>query len=169
MRIFGVDPGPKQSGWCYMDLGSDWVSELKFGHSWNRVMLTHQSQFGESQGSAMTLAYEWVKNYGRVVGEDVLRTAYTCGRIRELGSQGGEYHEVTRPDVIKHFTGRTNLPKSEVRKELLDRFGGAESKKKGGILAGISNHAWDALAVCIYVCEDIYDYAENYWRSRCQF
>lgn len=152
-----------------MNLEPDWVSEIKFGHHWNRIMLTHQAQFGELDDSEMVIGYEWVKNYGRVVGEDVLRTAYTCGRVRELGSHGGDYHEVTRPEVIRHFTGRTNLPKSEVRKVLLDRFGGETAKKKGGLLHGITNHAWDALAVCIYLCENVYDYDKNYWGNQCIF
>ena len=37
------------------------------------------------------------------------------------------------------------------------------AKKKGGVLKGITNHAWDALAVCVYICETVYDYNKDDW------
>ena len=162
MKVFGVDPGTKKSGWCYLELDPDnGVIEIRFGHDLNRLVLGYMK---ESIKSSDVLGYEWLRSYGRAVGEDVFRTCYMCGRLRE--AHGGNFHEPTRPDVIKHFTGRTNLPKPEVRKVLLSRFGGENAKKKGGILHGITNHAWDALAICVYLCEDIYGYDREYWDSR---
>lgn len=169
MRIFGVDPGPKSSGWCYLNIEDNYITEIEFGHNLNRIMLTKQVELGDSDVSEMVIGYEWVKNYGRVVGEDVLRTAYTCGRVRANGQTYGRFYEPTRPTIIKHFTGRSNLPKSQVRKALLDRFGDDRVKSKGGILHGITNHAWDALAVCMYLCEEEYNYGKEYWRSSCIF
>lgn len=149
LRIFGVDPGTKKSGWCYMHLDEDGVTRLEFGHCWNRIVIEELIQFN-SLRSELVLGYEWLRNYSGVVGEDVFRTCYMCGRLRGE-YRGDKFHEPTRPEIIKHFTGRTNLPKSEVRKVLLSRFGGENAKKKGGLLQGITNHAWDALAVCVYL------------------
>jgi len=120
LRIFGVDPGTKKSGWCYINLECD--IEIKFGHDWNRIVIEELRQFN-SLRSELVLGYEWLQNYGGVVGEDVFRTCYMCGRLREA-HVGDKFHEPTRPTIIKHFTGRTNLKKNEVRKVLLSRFGG---------------------------------------------
>jgi hypothetical protein len=164
MRIFGVDPGTKKSGWCYLEVDPNFgVTELAFGHDLNRRVVGAGAMFGSKGPDNMVTGYEWVRNYGGVVGEDVFRTAYMCGRVREVCDKYGVFHEPTRPEIIKHFTGRTNLPKPEVRKVLLNRFGGDNAKKKGGPLHGITNHAWDALAVCVYLCEEVYGYGKEDW------
>ena len=138
--------------------------ELRFGHGWNREVITQLKD-----EDPHVLGYEWVKSYGRAVGEDVFRTAYMCGRVREAAPLLDKFYEPVRPEIIRHFTGRTNLPKPEVRKVLLSRFGGDTAKKKGGVLHGISNHAWDALAVCIYLCEKEYGFSKDYWKDGCIF
>ncbi len=162
MKIFGVDPGTKKSGWCYINIHKvEGLKEINFGHDFNSLVIEQGKQYSPS----LIIGYEWVKNYGRVVGEDVFRTAYMCGRVREALSLNANFFEPTRPCIIKHFTGRTNLPKSEVRKVLLDRFGGPDAKKAGGPLHKISNHAWDAMAVCLYIKEYIYGIDKKIWSS----
>jgi hypothetical protein len=151
MKIFGVDPGPKKSGWCYLDT-TDGI-KISFGHDWNGAVITRLLEL-----SPAVLGYEWIQNYGGVVGEDVFRTCYMCGRLREA-FKALYFHEPTRPQIIKHFTGRTNLPKPEVRRVLRSRFEGHNAE----LLRGITNHAWDALAVCIYLYEDVYGYDKTYW------
>ena len=163
MIIFGVDPGTKKSGWCWMDLDKDFgVQAIAFGHDLNRTVIGTMVNLGKDKGELVT-GYEFVKSYGRAVGEDVFRTAYMCGRVREACESFGPFHEPVRPEIVRHFTGRTNLPKPEVRKVLLSRFGGENAKNKTGLLHGITNHAWDALAVCMYLCESVYGYDEAYW------
>jgi len=84
MRIFGVDPGTKKSGWCYIN--TDWAS-VTFGHDWNRVVIDKLHDCAPE-----VLGYEWLQNYGGVVGEDVFRTCYMCGRLREA-HVGDKFHE----------------------------------------------------------------------------
>jgi len=154
MKVFGADPGQKKSGWCAMDADSTFgIQSISFGHEWNSLTL----------GKLITdppdaLGYEWVKSYGRAVGEDVFRTAYMCGRLRQAFT--GVFYEPTRPEIIQHFTGRSNLKKVAVREVLKARFGA----NNNNYLKGITNHAWDALAVCIYVYEVFYEYPKTCWR-----
>jgi len=157
MRILGVDPGQKKSGWCSISAGEDCLQEISFGHDWNAEVIEILNKFQPE-----VVGYEWVQSYGRAVGEDVFRTAYMCGRVRQ--AHNSCFCEPTRPEVIKHFTGRSNLPKPEVRKVLKERFEGNTDAIKG-----ITNHAWDALAVCVYVLETEYGYSKDYWRAPCPF
>jgi len=162
MTFIGVDPGPRKSGAAIVDVdfGLIWMA-----HDSNKEIIKTIKPYLE-QGNAV-LGYEWVQNYGRVVGETVMRTAHTCGRLFELAHDKNNFiHEPTRPKIVRHFTGKTNSKKPEVRDKILERFGGEDSKKKGGALYGISNHKWDALAVCIYLGETIYDIDRLFWTEQ---
>jgi len=149
LRVFGVDPGQKKSGWCYLTTSG----VLDFGHDWNRVVI-EKLLYSKPE----ILGYEWVKSYGLVVGEDIFRTAYMCGRLRQ--GHSGKFHEPTRPDIVKYFTGRTTHKKPVVREVLKKRFEG-----NNHLIKGITNHAWDALAICIYIGESIYGIDQAYWSS----
>jgi Holliday junction resolvasome RuvABC endonuclease subunit len=161
MKIIGVDPGTKSSGLCVLDIEEARPTELLDAD--NNMILSRVIRACRWQDTVV--AYEWVQNYGRVVGEEVLRTAHMCGRIYAEAWESKTIHEPTRPMIVRHFTGQQNAPKPHVRQAILDRFGGKEAKKKGNKLYGVSNHKWDALAVCIYIAETIYDIEENYWQT----
>jgi len=153
MKVFGSDPGQKKSGWCSLDVDDTFgVIDISFGHDWNRVVIDMLKE-----NPPDVLGYEWVRSYGRAVGQDVFRTAYMCGRLRQAFD--GPFHEPDRPEIIRHFTGRTTHKKPVVRKVLKERFGSDTNNR----LKGITNHAWDALAVCIYVYEVFYGYHETSW------
>jgi len=130
-------------------MNTEWNSMI-FGHDWNRIVIEKLHECKPE-----VLGYEWIQSYGLAVGEDVFRTAYMCGRLRE--AFGGGFHEPTRPQIVRHFTGRSTHKKPVVRQVLRERFEG-----NNDMLKGITNHAWDALAVCLFLLETIY---EESWSS----
>lgn len=162
--LYGIDPGTTKSGVARVEYGVGHTPCIGFWHESNNAVL--QRVWNDSSLNVLNISYEWVQSYGRVIGEEVLRTAYMCGRLREVAHLNGyDTHEPTRPQIIRYFTGQTNVKKAHVRQALLDRFGGSMAKRKGQVLYGISNHMWDALAICIYVAEDIYDVEQKIWEE----
>lgn len=160
MIIIGVDPGTTSSGLAIISLGEeDWV---EFFHLPNALVMTKLT--GLAQFRDMVVGYEWLQSYGMAVGESVFRTCHMCGRLKHFADvHGFTVIERTRPQIVKYFTGRSNLKKAAVRSTLLDRFGGNMAKQKGGVLYGISNHMWDALAICVYIYEENYAIKQEQW------
>lgn len=154
MKIFGIDPGTLHSALAVIDSEDPQIiihKEWKLNTSIEDYILW---EFQEGD----VLGVEWVANYGRVVGEEVLRTAYAAGRFSLLADQRGASRivEDTRPMINKHFCGTGSVPKAHCRQALLDRWGGKPAKLKGGALYPISNHIYDALAVAVYVSDKYY-------------
>jgi Holliday junction resolvasome RuvABC endonuclease subunit len=165
MIVYGIDPGTTHSGLGRIEMGEDVEHpSVFFCYDHNNVIM--QKLWEESHFHDFIVGYEWVQNYGRVIGEEVLRTAYMCGRMRELVHvRSFEFHEPTRPQIVNHFTGVTNAKKPHVRQAILDRFGGSIAKKKGNVLNGISNHMWDGLAICMFIMEGTKNVNEEQWRK----
>ena len=150
MIITGIDPGTKQSAIVTLTLDGTVMRSISYN-------LTENERVEDilRWDKADVMVYEWIQNYGRVVGEEVLRTAYWCGRFASAAENSGMLVEfTTRPKIVRHFTGQTNVKKAHVRQAILDRFGGSSAKRKGNILHGISNHLWDALAVAMFMLEE---------------
>jgi len=162
MVIIGVDPGTRESGLAIVDFER---RTIEMHHMLNGDVL-HRIDAEAFLKSDVVVGYEWVQCYGGVVGQDVFRTAFMCGRVHEMATPRCGTYEPTRPMVVKHFTGRSNHKKPVVREKILERFGGKDARKKGGPLYGVSNHKWDALAICMFIGETIYDIEKTIWNEK---
>lgn len=150
MIIYGIDPGTYKSAIVKLEMDGQEILSNDMKVVTNRDV---ENILLWEPGDKMI--YEWVQNYGRVVGQEVLKTCYWCGRFAAQSENAGmEVLSAKRPEVVRHFTGQTNVPKPHVRQAVLDRFGGTKAKRKGGVLYGVSNHTWDALALIIYILEE---------------
>ena len=85
--------------------------------------------------------------YGMPVGKEVFETCKFIGRLQE---------RLDNPIVIAkryiqlHFCNTTRSKDANIKRVLLDRFGEKGTKKKPGVTYGLKDHAWDALALCIW-------------------
>jgi hypothetical protein len=99
---------------------------------------------------AKTILIEGLSNYGSPVGDTVLRTAYTIGRLFEIANNGTrKVCVIRRVDIRVALLGAAKGNDSIIRQNILERFGGPTSAKKGGPLSGIKGHSWAALAIVV--------------------
>lgn len=165
-RILGIDPGLRESGYVLL------AGELVEGSGVlpNEEIL---STVLPSLGAGAVLAVEELGGQGRFVGLDELRTARWSGRFEERWNQlfalaWDTPRFVLRSAVKLHLLGRATGNDAQVRRALVDLWGGDEAAfgpkgqkvKKGeakvrGPLHGISSHAWQALAVAVTVRDQL--------------
>lgn len=156
MIVVGIDPGPKRSALSIIEDNKPILNMWDDNSVIEDVLLWEEYD---------VLGYEWVANYGRVIGQEVLRTGFACGRYSALKLPGAKLYEQTRPEIVHFLCGQRNLSKSHTRQALIDRWGGKEATRKGNPLYKIKSHQWDSLAVCVYIMENYYGKPESYWSS----
>lgn len=98
------------------------------------------------------LVVEHLESFGMAVHHGVFETAWWSGRFCEAWmDRGGNVVRIPRKDVKRHLTPEgknwTRTKDSDIRRWLIELYGGPGQEKKGGRLAGITSHAWEALAV----------------------
>lgn len=152
MIIAGIDPGPITSGLCIWDTNKQ---KILFHH---KEFLNDNIEMGEisyNDGAISTSNYthidvyiiEDIKSYGMAVGESVFATCKQIGRLQErLIGVVTAY----KRDIQLHFCNTTKAKDKNIKRVLLDRFGEKGTKKNPGTTYGLSDHAWDAFALCIF-------------------
>lgn len=153
MRIFAIDPGPKESAWVLWD-GARILSSGKERNSDLRLrvgLVSHRLPLPD------ICAIEMIASYGMAVGREVFETCVWIGRFLERWDCDPHARLVYRRDVKLHLCGSMRAKDPNVRQALLDRFGGraaAVGKKAApGPLYGVSGDVWSALAVAITAAE----------------
>jgi hypothetical protein len=91
---------------------------------------------------------EQVQSYGMAVGQEVFRTVHWAGRFEEACHPIRVGH-LTRPVIKAHLCHTAKAKDANVRQVLIDRFGGSEATRKGGVLYGIHRDVWAALAILV--------------------
>jgi hypothetical protein len=91
----------------------------------------------------------------------VFRTVWWTGRFAETwyAAGNGEPVAVYRKDVKLHLCGSPRAKDPNIRQALIDRWGGKAAAignaKNPGPLYGVKSHAWAALAVAVYVNDEM--------------
>ena len=143
MIVLGIDPGHEHSAWVAYE--TDSRSIIKLGINDNatvRMMLKADRKLG------WVMAIEMVGCYGMAVGREVFETCVAIGRFEQCW-EGGEHDRILRQTIKAHLCNSTKANDSNIRRALMDRWGGDLSVKKGGPLAGIKTHLWAALACAV--------------------
>ena len=151
MSYIAIDPGQFKSGFVRFLKGE----LVECGHWENGMVLStiHAEDI---------VIVEWTVNYGRIIGESTLRTAFMCGMAKDrCKSKYAAYHEMNRKQVCRALVGK-HEKKPVVNRAVLDLYpqtgGGAEpaigTKNEPGPLRklrelpkGQSIHVKDALAL----------------------
>ena len=143
MIVIGIDPGHEQSALVGYDTETRQIRDAKFGDN-DKMEDFVCSPRGRDYH---VLAIEMVGCYGLAVGREVFETCVQIGRFECLWSKPKD--RILRQTIKAHLCNSTKANDSNIRRALMDRWGGDLSVKKGGPLAGIKTHLWAALAVAV--------------------
>lgn len=149
MRIFAIDAGTTQSGYCIM---TDSYELLEHGKLANDILMQrlYDSEFE-------TLVVEMIASYGMSVGKSVFETCVWIGRFIEaaIHSKGANVDKVYRKDEKINLCGTMKAKDSNVRQALIDRFArfdfktGKGRKNERDFFYGVSKDAWMAIACAV--------------------
>lgn len=143
--LFAIDPGTEQSALVQIDAAGAVGGFIRP----NAQIL---ALCRASKGVKAHLVVEQIASYGMPVGAEVFDTCVWIGRFVEAWEQAesdATWSLLPRKAVKLALCGTLKAKDPHIRQALMDRFGGPQSAKKGGPLAGIKSHLWSALAVAI--------------------
>jgi len=148
--IIGIDPGPEHSGLAVLRTVNkidNPVVERAESETDNESVAIFLDTFG--CGPEDVLVVEMIESQGMAVGREVFESVYWIGRFTQAWP--GRVVRVTRKAVKLTMCGTRAAKESEVRRSLLNEYGGADRavgvKKDPGPLYGVKGHAWDAVTV----------------------
>ena len=153
MSILAIDPGTVQSAWLELGLyGRPTPNRAKQGNDDVLAML-----WANRFGFVQRVVIESVESYGMPVGREIFRTVFWAGRFAEAARPLPVYL-LSRGAVKLHLCGSTRAKDPNVRRALLDRFGGEDAavgrKDEPGVLYGIHGDLWAALAVAVTLYDE---------------
>lgn len=140
MTILGIDPGPKQSAWCFWD-GSR-IYDKGISDNSDMPLVIERVAFGEA------IACEHLQCFGLAVGAEVFETAYWIGEFRAL-ARPRRFIRIMRGDVKMQLCNSMRAKDSNIRQALIDRFGAPGVKKAPGLTYGLKADMWSAFAVAV--------------------
>ena len=149
MRILAIDPGCEQSAYVVLVDGLP----TRAAKVPNRLLLDGLIGLAEN---ADTCVLEMVASYGMAVGKEVFETVFWIGRFAERWEQatGKPADRLYRRDVKLAICHHARATDSNIRTELIDRFGPGKEKAIGtkaapGPLYEFKADLWSALALAI--------------------
>ena len=155
--ILAIDPGTVQSAWLLFADGRP----VDFG-IWPNAALLDALRSGAPTASGDgqffepdVAVIEQVASYGMPVGAEVFETVRWSGRFEEA-LHPTPVVQLTRKTIVLHLCNSPRATDSNVRRALMDKFGGDASiglKRSPGPLYGFHTDLWAALAVAVAYAE----------------
>ena len=146
--ILAIDPGNEFSAYVFYDEQQECMRA--FGKLPNDEMRDIVSDGGVVGVPEFThAAIEMIASYGMPVGREIFDTCLWIGRYLECVKPHQTHSLVYRKDVKLHLCGSPRAKDSNIRRALIDRFGGDKETKKGGRLYKVSADVWSALAIAV--------------------
>lgn len=153
--ILAIDPGTEKSGYVMMEGRHIYQSAAE--HPNDALLEWLRSIYALDVEAVFC---EMVAHYGSgmAVGSEVFETVAWIGRFQEaIENRGGVFVRVYRREVKLHLCGSAKAKDANVRQAILDLYGGKGAaignRKAPGPLFGVRSHAYQALAVGLYVQE----------------
>lgn len=150
MTILAIDPGDKQSAYCFID--SEDLRPLRFAKAENaEVLLVLQLEKYD------LVVIERLASYGMPVGRNVFETCEWVGRFTQAAQKPVGY--IYRQDEKLHLCHDSRAKDANIRRALIDRFAthdlknGKGTKKNPDWFYGFSADVWAAYAVGITYTE----------------
>lgn len=153
-RVLAIDPGTKQSGYCYFDC--DAMRPIESGVLDNeqlRIKLAHWKTTGRGDFSDDCCAIEMIQSHGMAVGREVFETCVWIGRFVECWPGCVLPVLIYRSTVKLHLCGSVRARDSNIWQALIDKVGPPGLKKTPGPTYGVKSHARQALAVAVTFSE----------------
>lgn len=150
MTILAIDPGDKQSAYCFID--SEDLRPLRFAKAENTaILLVLQLEAYD------LVVIERLASYGMPVGRNVFETCEWVGRFTQAAQKPEDY--IYRQDEKLHLCHDSRAKDANIRRALIDRFAthdlknGKGTKKNPDWFYGFSADVWAAYAVGITYTE----------------
>ena len=150
-RIISIDPGNEDSALLVYDNQKIIMMTL----CTNTEICNHLRNIKKENVRGDILAIEMIASYGMPVGREVFETCVWIGRFQEIWGNDEYFKLIYRKDVKMHLCNVTRAKDSNVRRALIDRFGKPGTKKEPGLLYGVKRDIWSALAIAVYVYDNI--------------
>lgn len=155
-RIVSIDPGTRESAWTLFDCMTN--KPEKFAKEPNIDVLNRIRKRDFAGGRTLHhLVIEKVASYGMAVGAEVFETVFWTGRFAEAWKHEPSVSRIFRKEVCIVVCNNGRAKDTHVRQALIDIYGGKDvaigHKNKvnkpptEGILFGVANDVWAALAV----------------------
>lgn len=150
MRILAIDPGTTYSAYAVWD-GQRLYDKGKVLNAEMKELLDFLS--------ADVCCIEMIASYGMPVGKEVFETCVFIGRLQErwLAIHKEEANLIFRKEIKIHHCGSMRAKDGNIRQALIDRFGIIGTKKEPGLLYGVSNDIWSAVAIATYYFDTFID------------
>lgn len=149
--IFGVDPGPAETGWVLWNPAKKCV--VGCGIDPNAKFLETLRGYCESS-EPIRLYVEMIACYGMAVGKETFETVLWIGRFIEVWSIiDWPWQLCYRIQIKTHHCHSAKAKDSNVSQAIRDKYGGVGTKKAPGPLFGVKKHIWSALAIATYAVE----------------
>ena len=143
--IYGVDPGPTDTGWVL------WNGKVV------EVGITPNAEFLErlrNTTEGVPFYIEMIQAYGMAVGKETFETCVWIGRYVEVWSiLGFPWQFCYRTQIRTHHCFDARAGDANVNTALRDKYGGKGTKKQPGPFFGVKSHMWSAIAVATYTME----------------
>ncbi len=147
MTVLAIDPGTRESAYVLWDGAR--VIEAGIADNWRIKDIVLGC---EREHLADRLAVEQIRCYGMAIGAETLDTVLWSGRFVEAWCDYDGPNAailIPRIDVKVHLCKSARAKDANVRQALIDRFGPQGTKKKPGVLFGVTSHKIAALAVAV--------------------
>jgi hypothetical protein len=144
--LLAIDPGSAESAYVLLD-GSQIIDKGKCPNGDLLTSLHDDLAFTE----ASVCVIEMIASYGMPVGREVFDTCIWIGRFLEAWtvSRGLPCDLLFRRDVKLHLCGQARAKDPNIRRALIDRYGGDAAIKRDGALYKITKDIWAALALAV--------------------
>ena len=157
-RVLAIDPGTHQSAWVVFTRTGE---PDDFGIDDNEMVLNHVASFAHAEGNwqgptAPVVVIEKVESFGMAVGAEVFETVRWAGRF-EQAAQPAPVVRIGRKAVKVSLCGSMKAKDPNIRAACIDRFGGSDAIKRGGVLHGVSKDVWAALACGLTYLDSLAD------------
>lgn len=150
MRVLAIDPGNTQSGFVLYDAYDKRVMEA--GILTNADML---ATLGRMRQFNPILAIEMMRARGMPASNEAFETLVWLGRFQQAWYDPEGVVLAYRADVKLHICGSAKAKDTNVNAALRDLIGARGTKKKPGPTFGVTDHAWAALAVAVFVSDQL--------------
>jgi len=137
-----IDPGPERSAYILWNRHENQIEQMD-GEILNEDLLL---KIIEWRALNLQIAVEGVESYGMPVGKSVFETVRWAARFE----QAFYPYDVTyyRSSDCRHWLcNNRNAKKAHVNTVLKDVWGVPGTKKAPGVIYGVKNHLWSALAI----------------------
>ena len=143
-NILGIDPGSIKSAYAVVrrSAGSPTIEPVDFGITDNATLVFALAEKEFADFMAIEKPYCM-----RHSGNDVTETIIWTGRFIQAWPKFSMTY--TRPKIGWHILGQKKWNDSKIRKAVINRIFPEYTKKEPGILEGVKEDIWQALAVAI--------------------